>query len=130
MRNKRILLLSAGLFLSAVLTAQTTVGGRARFDRTIHDFGTFSEADGPRDCRFSVENVGKTPLTILSVISSCGCTGVQWTRETLAPGESGFIEARYKNDEGPFPFDKTVTVYLSEIKKPVILHLRGKVVKK
>ncbi|MBQ9549027.1 MAG: DUF1573 domain-containing protein [Bacteroidales bacterium] len=130
MLKRRILLLPALLFLSAVLAAQTTVGGRASFDRTVHDFGTFTEADGPQDCRFTVENVGKTPLTILSAISSCGCTGVRWTRETLAPGERGFIEASYKNDEGPFPFDKTVTVYLSEIKKPVILHLRGNVVKK
>lgn len=29
------------------------------------------------------------------------------------------------NDEGPYPFDKTLTVYMSGLKKPVVLRLRG-----
>ena len=116
--------------LQLAAAAQTTFGGRARFAQTACDLGTFSESDGPQTCRFTVVNVGKTPLTILSAISSCGCTGVRWSREDLAPGTEGWIEATYKNDEGPYPFDKTVTVYLSGIRKPVILHLRGNVVRK
>ena len=101
------------------------IGGRAEFDRTVHDFGTISTADGPQTCVFTVTNTSDEPLTILSAISSCGCTNVKWTRTRLAKGEKGTIEATYANEDGPFPFDKTVTVYLSDIKKPVILHLRG-----
>lgn len=104
------------------------VGGRAQFDRTVHDFGTVGIKDGPQSCVFNVTNVGEEPLTILSVISSCGCTSVRWTRTSLEKGASGTIEASYSNDEGPFPFDKTLTVYLDGIRKPVVLHLRGTVV--
>ena len=57
--------------------------------------------------------------------SSCGCTNVRWTRTSLAKGEKGTIEATYTNEDGPYPFDKTITVYLSDIRKPVVLHLRG-----
>lgn len=109
---------------------QSLIGGRAEFDKTVHDFGSFTVKDGPQQCVFTVTNRGKDSLSILSVVSSCGCTGVKWTRSGIAPGESGIIEATYSNEDGPYPFDKTVTVYLSDIKKPVILHLRGVVTKK
>ncbi len=111
------------------LNAQSTFSGRAEFDKTVCDFGTITVNDPPQTATFTIKNVGDTPLTILSAISSCGCTGVTWTRESLQPGEKGVVEATYANQDGPFPFDKTVTVYLSDIKKPVKLHLKGKVVK-
>ena len=112
------------------LLMQSLIGGRAEFDKTVHDFGTFTVKDGPQQCVFTVTNRGKEPLTILSAVSSCGCTDVRWTRSDIAPGESGTVLASYSNEDGPYPFDKTVTVYLSGIKKPVILHLRGVVTKK
>ena len=101
------------------------IGGHAEFDRTVYDFGTISRADGPQSCVFTVTNTGDEPLTILSAITSCGCTNVRWTRTSLEKGQKGTIEATYSNEDGPYPFDKTITVYLSDIKKPVILHLRG-----
>lgn len=112
------------------LLMQSLIGGRAEFDKTVHNFGTISIKDGPQQCVFTVTNRGKEDLTILSAVSSCGCTGVHWTRSSIAPGESGTIEATYSNEDGPYPFDKTVTVYLSGFKKPVVLHLRGIVTKK
>ena len=39
------------------------------------------------------------------------------------------VTATYTNDEGPYPFDKSLTVYTSAQKKPIVLHLRGTVVK-
>lgn len=108
-----------------ILLLGVLIGGRAEFDSTVHDFGIIQAKDGPVTCTFTVTNVGEEPLTILSAISSCGCTGVKWTRETLKPGDKGSVTATYNNEEGPHPFDKTVTVYLSDIKKPVVLHLRG-----
>ncbi|MCR4571923.1 MAG: DUF1573 domain-containing protein [Bacteroidales bacterium] len=108
-----------------LLLLTVLIGGRAQFDRTVHDFGTISQADGPQTCVFTVTNTGDEPLTILSAISSCGCTNVRWTRTSLAKGEKGTIEATYTNEDGPYPFDKTITVYLSDIRKPVVLHLRG-----
>ena len=108
-----------------LLILSVLIAGRADFDKTVHDFGTITEADGPQHCTFKVTNTGDEPLTILSAISSCGCTNVRWTRKSLTKGESGTIEATFNNEDGPFPFDKTITVYLSDIKKPVVLHLRG-----
>jgi len=117
------------LFLLLFLSLQTLVGGRAEFDKTIHDFGKFGIKDGVQNCVFTVTNKGDTPLTILSAISSCGCTDVSWTRQSIKTGEKGTISVSYKNEDGPYPFDKTVIVYLSDIKKPLVLHLKGVVTK-
>lgn len=95
------------------------------WDKTVHDFGDVSVADGPLACSFTLTNNGKEPIAIFEVVSSCGCTDVQWTREPILSGKSGRIAATYKNEDGPMPFDKTLTVYISGVKRPVVLRLRG-----
>ena len=95
------------------------------FDKTVHDFGDVSVTDGPLSCTFTLTNKGKEVISIYEVVSSCGCTDVKWTKGTIAPGQSGTISATYKNEDGPMPFDKTLTVYISGVKRPVVLRLRG-----
>ena len=101
------------------------VGEVVEFDKTVHDFGDISINDGPLTCVFTVKNVGKEPIAIYEVVTSCGCTDAKWTREPLQPGKTGTISATYKNEDGPIPFDKTLTVYIAGVSKPVILRLRG-----
>jgi len=101
------------------------VGDVVEFDKTVHDFGDISVNDGPLSCTFTVKNIGKEPIAIYEVVTSCGCTDAQWTREPLQPGKTGTISATYKNEDGPIPFDKTLTVYIAGVGKPVILRLRG-----
>ena len=95
------------------------------FDKTVHDFGDVSVTDGPLSCTFTVTNKGSEPISVYEVVSSCGCTDVKWTKGALNPGESGTVSATYKNQDGPLPFDKTLTVYISGLKRPVVLRLRG-----
>ena len=106
---------------------KTTVDGLVEWDKTVHDFGDIMVTDGPLKCTFKVTNISGKPLAINNVVSSCGCTDVKWTREPLKPGAAGTVEATYDNSQGPYPFDKTLTVYVSGLKKPVILRLRGSV---
>ncbi len=101
------------------------VGDVVEFDKTVHDFGDISIDDGPQTCVFTVKNVGKEPIAIYEVVTSCGCTDAQWTREPIQPGKTGTITGTYKNEDGPVPFDKTLTVYIAGVGKPVILRMRG-----
>ena len=101
------------------------VGDVVEFDKTVHDFGDISVTDGPQTCTFTVKNIGKQAVAIYEVVTSCGCTDAKWTREPLQPGKTGTISATYKNEDGPLPFDKTLTVYIAGVSKPVILRLRG-----
>ena len=131
---KRILIFLSFLLLSAAgLSAQEDSFYKEadviRFDRKVHDFGDVLIAEGPVTCIFTFTNIGKQPIVIHNVISSCGCTTPEWTREPVRPGATGTIQATFSNDQGPFPFDKTLTVYVgvgsSSLDRPVVLRLRG-----
>lgn len=95
------------------------------WDTMVYDFGDIAATDGPVTCSFTFTNDGEEPVFVYEVVSSCGCTGVTFKREPVKPGEKGTISATYKNEDGPGAFDKTLTVYLSGMKRPVILRLRG-----
>ncbi len=102
-----------------------TFEGIVRMDKTSHDFGDIMVSDGPVTATFKATNVSDKPLLIYNVVTSCGCTSVEWTRKPIAPGQDGAIKATFKNDEKGYPFDKSLTVYFSGMKRPVILRLRG-----
>jgi len=115
---------------SLLLATALTAGPEASFDKSVHDFGKVTMQDGALSCSFTVTNTGDDVLFIKMVNSSCGCTDVKWTRTAIEPGKTGTIDATYSNDEGPYPFDKTLTVYTTVSNKPTVLHLRGVVRKK
>ena len=81
------------------------------FEKTNHDFGTFSESSPKVTCTFKFKNTGNGPLIIHQAIASCGCTVPQYPKEPIKPGESGEIKVTY-NGAGKFPghFRKTITV--------------------
>ena len=102
-----------------------TFGNAVRFDRTTHDFGTIKLGSGPVECVFTFENISGGPMAVYNVVTSCGCTTTEWTKEPIMPGGKGNITIEYTNDEGPYPFDKTITVYMSNYTRPILLRVRG-----
>ena len=48
-----------------------TDGPSIKFEKTTHDFGTFSETKSTQKCVFTFTNVGKSPLIINQAIGSC-----------------------------------------------------------
>lgn len=117
-------------FCLSCVAAFAGVNDIVRFDRTVYDWGDVTIKDGPLRCVFTFTNVGDAPVSVTSVRSSCGCTSVKWTLEPVGPGQSGTVEAVYTNDEGPYPFDKTLSVSFDRVRRPVVLHLRGVVHKR
>lgn len=91
----------------------------------VYDFGDILVADGPVKCSFTLKNIASFPITIDNIISSCGCTTPVWPRTAIEPGKKATIAVTFTNDQGPFPFDKTLTVYISRLRRPVLLHVRG-----
>ena len=79
------------------------------FDKTEHDFGEIASGT-PVQTVFTYKNVGEAPLVITDVKSSCGCTiPKDWSREPLAPGESGKFTVKF-NGKGTNKVTKVVTV--------------------
>lgn len=64
-------------------------------DTAVQDFGELSSGDDHRfEWRF--RNDGTVPLQLKSVNCHCGCCVANWTREAVAPGDTGIIQATYR----------------------------------
>lgn len=96
-----------------------------QFKDTHHDFGDiFKGSEGTYTFKF--KNNGKDPLLLTKPQSSCGCTVASYPKAPIMPGDSSEIKVTYNTSfEGAF--NKTVVVN-SSAKKPVVLHIRGRVV--
>ena len=123
---KKIITIISAIVLSLFMgMAQEKIGNILEVDKTVHNFGDILLDSGPVSCTFTLKNISDKPIVIYNVASSCGCTDVTWTKEPLRPGNEGKVSVTYSNDEGPYPFDKTLTMYVSDMKKPVLLKVRG-----
>lgn len=105
--------------------AQNVFEQTVSFDKIVHDFGDIMISDGPQECAFKVKNISDSPIVIHRVLTSCGCTEPSWTQAPIRPGDTGDIRVVFSNDQGPYPFSKSVTVYVSGLSKPVILKVKG-----
>ena len=110
------------VFASNNLVAQTP---KVEFDKAVHDFGDIMITSGHHSCTFTFKNIGDQPVIIQSVISSCGCTNPVWTKSPVLPGKTGKVDVTFLNDQGPYPFDKSITIYISGEQRPVVLRIKG-----
>lgn len=120
-----VTIISAFLLAIGAAGAQEKISEGLEVDKMVHNFGDIKLGSGPVSCTFTITNKSDKPAVIYNVVSSCGCTDVDWTKEPIMSGKTGRISVTYTNDEGAYPFDKTLTVYISDVKKPVLLKIRG-----
>lgn len=126
--KRSVLLLGLAIIL-APLIAQT-VQPKISFEKNLHDFGKFKEADGKVTYKFEFVNTGGSDLIIQNVTASCGCTAPKWTREPIAPGNKGFVAATYNPAGRPGSFRKYVTVISNSNPGNVRLTITGEVLPK
>ena len=97
-----------------------------KFDKTVHNFGTFSEKTPVQTAVFAFTNIGKAPLIINQAIASCGCTIPSYTKEPIMPGEKGTVKVTY-NGKGKVPghFKKSITMRTNGKVEMVRLYIEG-----
>ena len=105
--------------LMAQMTPKTD-GAKIAFSEKQHNFGDIREDMKYATHRFSFKNTGNKNLFINTVQTSCGCTTPDWTRDTIKPGESGFVDAKYETIGRIGSFQKTITVYSNAVNFPFV----------
>ncbi|MDE5610572.1 MAG: DUF1573 domain-containing protein [Odoribacter sp.] len=100
------------------------------FQETSFDFGTIGENDGKAVHVFQFKNTGELPLILTNVRAGCGCTTPEWSRQPIAPGESGNIKVSFDPRNRPGAFTKSVTVNSNATNSVVSLTIRGNVSRK
>ncbi len=81
-----------------------------KFEEQTYDFGVIKEDGGPVSHEFKFTNTGETPLVIISVTASCGCTKPSYPVKPIAAGKSGVVKVTYLPQGRPGEFSKQVTV--------------------
>lgn len=99
-----------------------------QFDEILHDFGNILEEDGKVTHKFMFTNTGNKPLIINNVRASCGCTSPDWTKQPVAAGERGFVQATFNPANRRSHFAKTISVYTNGSPRPIILTIKGEIV--
>lgn len=116
------------LVFSLIVICFTATESRAQtleFDKMVHDFGDIMLKSGKHTHTFTFKNISTQPVLIQTVISSCGCTTPEWTKSPVLPGKTGTIKVTFLNDQGPYPFDKSLTVYITGEARPRVLRIKG-----
>ncbi len=116
-------------FLTFTMNAQETEKPKDsnapafEFVTEVIDYGKIElNADGVRTFKF--KNIGKSPLVITNIKSSCGCTVPKKPTEPIMPGESGEIEVKYATNR-PGGFSKTITVSSNADEPVKTLQIKG-----
>ena len=106
------ILLPAVIFLacSSESTAQDWLRQAIPLEQRSHDFGAVARAANTEH-RFLIKNVLDQELHISSTRASCGCTTPIVENETIQPGETGSILARFNT--GSFTGQKQATLTIS-----------------
>lgn len=123
---KKFLIMSVMLMASVCFAMAQQNQASIKFDKMIHNFGTFSENQPTQKCVFTFTNVGTAPLIINQAVTSCGCTIPSYTKAPIKPGEKGEIKVTY-NGTGAFPghFKKTITVRTNGVTELTRLYIEG-----
>lgn len=92
-------------------------------DKKRVDLGTF-DWKKQMSCEFAITNIGQEILVVDNVVTSCGCTTVEYTKAPVQPGNILILKVNY-TAEHPEYFNKTITVYCNEEYSPIQLKISG-----
>ena len=90
---------------------------------TVIDFGSFPKEE-KQERSFILTNTGKGLLVIQDIVTSCGCTKVEYSKEPVRPGETLEVKVIYEAEQAEH-FNKTVTVYCNAENSPLRLAVKG-----
>lgn len=114
------------MLLPLSIVAQST-DSSLKFRSMVGDYGHIREDGGSVVCRFEAINQGTEPVAIVDVVTSCGCTSVEYERKPIEPGASTTLDIRYDPMNRPGRIDRTVYVRTSDCDAEIRLRLEGEV---
>lgn len=95
----------------------------ATLSETHLDFGEFPW-NAKQQREIQITNTGENPLVINEMVTSCGCTVVEYDKQPVSPGKSIPIKVYYQAGH-PEHFNKTITVYCNAKNAPFLVKLSG-----
>ena len=121
--NPKVKELYLGLIKDNCKTASNEKYTTVSIDSTVMDFGSFPKTK-KQERSFLLTNTGNNLLVIQNIVTSCGCTKVEYLKEPVRPGGSLEVKVIYEAEKAEH-FNKTVTVYCNARNSPIRLTVKG-----
>ncbi len=91
--------------------------GNLTFASKSQETGVIFDNENPT-LSFQFKNVGLGPVTVTNIKPACGCTAVELTKTTYAPGESGSIEVIFDPKGKRGAQARNITVFTDQENNP------------
>ena len=96
----------------------------AEVNQTEIDFGTFDKSE-IKQTTIEVKNTGDSPLVIVDISTTCGCTAATYDKRPAKPGETLRVGIKMTPKDTGF-FDEVVTIKYNSINnRPVKVRITG-----
>lgn len=117
-------------FICASLFAFVSLGVSAQKIEAINKIVDCGQTtyQSPATAEFEVKNKSNRAVRIVDVRTSCGCTDVDYPKGEIAPDAKFMVRVTY-DAQTMGRYDKFVDVYVSDQQRPVMLRMRGNVVR-
>lgn len=119
------------LFINAIseknMGVQSTSLTTIKLEQRVIDLKTFPWKK-KQERKLSIQNTGKVPLAINDVITSCGCTIVNYDKAPILPNKNASFHICYQA-EHPEYFNKTISIYCNTASSPIVIKIKGSAVK-
>ena len=115
------------LYLDLITGSRSSKSSEQRTSVSVNqtelNFGSFPKEE-KQERSFVLTNTGKGLLVIQDIITSCGCTKVEYSKEPVRPGGTLEVKVIYEAEKAEH-FNKTVTVYCNTEDSPLRLTVKG-----
>ena len=102
---------------------QTETITQVSVNQTEIDFDTFPKTE-KQERSFVLTNTGNQLLVVHDVVTSCGCTKVEYSKQPVRPGETLELKVIYEAEDTGH-FNKSIKVYCNVENSPLRLKVRG-----
>ena len=121
--NPKIRELYLGLVAGSRSSKPSEQTTQVSISQTVLDFGSFPKEE-KQERSFVLTNTGNGLLMMQDIITSCGCTKVEYPKEPARPGETLEVKVTYEAEEAGY-FSKKITVYCNTENSPLRLTVKG-----
>ena len=122
--NPNVRTLYLNLILSdSICESRDLIQTKISLPETI-DMGVFDWSE-EKEAMLIIKNLGVVSLTVENIVTSCGCTSVEYSRRPVSLKDSLVIKIKYKA-ESPGYFNKDIAIYCNVLSSPVYVKLSGK----
>ncbi len=121
------------MLFSVAATAQqkapaqvAATGPQITFEETEYNFGDINQGDKVEHT-FVFKNNGSSPLILSNVMTTCGCTAPNWSREPIAPGATSEIHVVFNSSGKMGAQNKVITVMSNAVNDNEKVRLVGNI---